>query len=80
MSANARLELQLPSAQKKLIERAAEISNLSVGSFATKVLLDRAHEIVDGPKVKRSPRPIGGWSFELPEDWDAPLEELAEYR
>ena len=27
-----------------------------------------------------APRPIGGWTFELPDGWDAPLDDFAAWR
>jgi hypothetical protein len=82
MAAGARLEIRMQPEDKALIERAAELSNLSVTSFVTGILMVRAKEIVEGPASIKviCPRPIGGWSFPLPEDWDAPLDDLAECR
>lgn len=78
----ARLELRIAPDKKQLIERAAELSNTSVTAFATEVLVERARELVEGPSrpAPDRTRPIGGWSFTIPEDWDEPLEDLADYR
>lgn len=79
---SARLELRIAPENKQLIERAAELSNRSLTAFVTEVLVARARELVEGParlEVER-PRPIGGWSFSLPDGWDEPLDDLAEYR
>ncbi|MDP2305458.1 MAG: DUF1778 domain-containing protein [Pseudomonadota bacterium] len=82
MPATARIELRVEPESKRLIERAAELSHQSVTAFAIEALVGRARELVEGPASapSRLPRPIGGWSFELPEGWDAPLDDLAEYR
>jgi hypothetical protein len=82
MPARARLELRIEPDNKLLIERAAELSHQSVTAFATDALVARAREVLEGPKstASRLPRPIGGWSFVLPEGWDAPLDDLADYR
>ena len=79
---SARLELRISPEKKRLIERAAELSETSVTAFATEVLVERARALVEGPArpIPAPTRPIGGWSFVIPEDWDEPLEDLAEYR
>ncbi len=80
---SARIELRIAPESKHLIERAAELSNRSVTAFVTEVVVARARELVEGPTARGSaarPRPVGGWSFELPEGWDEPLDDLADYR
>ncbi|MEQ1501560.1 MAG: DUF1778 domain-containing protein [Myxococcota bacterium] len=82
-TASARLELRISSASKELIERAADLSDRSVTAFATDVLVTRAREIVEGVRPEADalePRPIGGWSFSLPDGWDDPLDALEDYR
>ncbi len=78
----ARLVVRISKVHEDLIGRAAELSGMSVTAFATAVLVERATELVDRASGARStgPRPIGGWCFELPEGWDAPLEDLREHR
>lgn len=82
MPASARLDLRIDPDNKALIERAAALSRVSMTTFVTNVLVARAREIVEGPSqgARPSPRKVGGWSFPLPEGWDAPLDDLAEYR
>jgi len=50
--------------------------------FITGVALARAQELVNGLSAPplRQPRPIGGWSFDVPEGWDTPLDDVAVYR
>ncbi|MCA9488973.1 MAG: DUF1778 domain-containing protein [Alphaproteobacteria bacterium] len=77
----ARLELRIAPESKHLIERAAELSHLSVTAFVTEVVVARAREVVEGPTSRPAePRPLGGWSFDLPEGWDDPIDDLADYR
>ena len=82
MPATARLELRIDPAHKALIEKAAELSQRSVTAFASAVLVARARDVVDGPPAVTPPsqRPIGGWSFPLPDAWDAPLADFDAYR
>ncbi len=78
----ARIELRIKPDAKALIQRAAALSHVSLTDFITDMALARARELVNGvasPPL-RQPRPIGGWSFELPEGWDASLDDMAEYR
>ncbi len=78
---SARLELRIAPESKQLIERAAKLSNTTLTAFVTEVVVARAQELVEGPQEGRPPglRPIGGWSFALPDDWDEPLEDMADY-
>lgn len=83
MPATARLELRIAPDAKETIERAAELTQRSVTAFVTDEVLARAKELLEGPRAARAPlaeRPVGGWSFTLPEGWDAPLEDLEDYR
>ena len=82
MTRPARLELRIAENHKELIERAAELSGVTVTAFVTTVLVKRASELVNGRAGERAvaPRPVGGWSFGLPEGWDAPLDDLSDYR
>lgn len=82
MAAPARLELRITKEHRDLIERAAELSGTSVTAFVTGVVVERASELVRGAFGARNagPRPVGGWSFELPEVWAAPLDDLRDYR
>ena len=78
----ARIELRVKPDTKAIIQRAAALSHVSLTDFITDIALARAQELVNGvtsPPL-RQPRPVGGWSFELPEGWDAPLEDMADYR
>lgn len=78
----ARIELRIKPDAKALIQRAAALSHVSLTDFITDMALACARELVNGvasPPL-RQPRPIGGWSFELPEGWDASLDDMAEYR
>ncbi len=79
MPAVARLELRIDPEQKRLIEAAAAVEHQSVSAFVVDVLVRRAREVVSG-REGSAPRPIGGWSFVLPEGWDAPLDDFAEWR
>jgi hypothetical protein len=79
MRAVARLELRIDPEQKRLIEEAAAAEHKSLSGFVIEVLVRRAREVVSG-REGRAPRPIGGWNFELPEGWDASLEDFADYR
>ena len=79
MAALARLEFRIDPEQKRLIEQAAEAEHQSVTAFAVDVLVRRARAVISG-REGRSPRPIGGWSFELPDGWDAPLDDFAGWR
>ena len=78
MSSTARLELRLAPKNKELIELAAKLSNTTITAFVTDIVVARARELVEGPAEpsERSPRPIGGWTFALPDDWDHPLEDM----
>lgn len=78
MAAVARLELRIDPEQKRLIEQAAAAEHQSVSAFVVETLVQRARSVVSGRAP--GPRPIGGWSFALPEGWDAPLEDFAEWR
>ena len=82
MSSTARIEVRIEPQSKDLIERAAALTHRSVTTFVTEVVVARAREVVEGPAHRRADhaRPIGGWSFHLPEGWDAPIDDLAEYR
>ncbi|MBX2796867.1 MAG: DUF1778 domain-containing protein [Myxococcales bacterium] len=79
---SARLELRIAPESKELIDRAAQLCNTTITAFVTEVVLARAKEVVEGPAEPRGrrPRPIGGWSFELPDDWDDPIVDMSEYR
>ncbi len=84
-SQTARLELRIAPDKKRLIEQAAKLSNTTLTAFVTETLVERARLLVEGPKLSTDSgtddlRPIGGWSFELPDDWDAPLDDFADYR
>lgn len=81
-SHTARLELRISPEKKELIERAARLTNLTLTAFVTNTLVARARRLVEGPAQapEGGPRPIGGWSFILPEDWDDPLDDFADYR
>lgn len=78
----ARIELRIKPEAKAIIQRAAALSHVSLTDFITDIALARARELVNGVTAPplRQPRPVGGWSFELPEDWDAPLDDMADYR
>jgi hypothetical protein len=79
MAANARLDLRLEPDDKRLIEEAAATVQLSVTRFVVDALVRRAREVVaDGGR--RSPRPVGGWSFTLPDGWDDELDDFAAWR
>lgn len=82
MTRSARLEVRIAPEDKALLEAAAELSRQSLSSFVTRVAVERARELLNGPQKVRvtASRPIGGWTFELPDDWDAPLDDFAEYR
>ena len=82
MAATARLELRIAPEHKELIERAAALTDRSVTTFATEVLVSRARDVVEGPHrpKKAHTRPVGGWSFPLPDGWDAPLDDFRDYR
>jgi hypothetical protein len=80
MAATARLELRIDPDDKDLIERAAALCGTSVSRFVAGSVVSRAREILDGGARARAPRPVGGWSFALPDGWDAPLDDLADYR
>lgn len=82
MRESTRLELQLAQEQLELIERAAEVAGLSVTAFALAAVVERAAELVPGATAPRAggSRPVGGWSFELPEGWDAPLDDVVAHR
>ena len=78
----ARIELRVKPATKAIIQQAAALSQVSLTDFITEIVLRRAQELVNGvtSPPTRQPRPIGGWSFDLPDGWDAPLDDFAEYR
>ena len=78
----ARIELRVKPATKAIIQQAAALSQVSLTDFITDIVLTRAQELVNGVAAPptRQPRPIGGWTFDLPDGWDAPLDDLAEYR
>jgi len=81
-ASTARLELRISPEKKELIERAARLTNSTLTAFVTDTLVARARRLVRGPaesSVEAAPRPIGGWSFVLPEDWDDPLDDFADY-
>lgn len=79
MAAVERLELRIAPGDKRLIEEAAAARHQTVSRFVVEALVRRAREVV-GERADRSPRPIGGWSFPLPEGWDAPLDDFADWR
>jgi hypothetical protein len=79
MSAGARLDLRLEPEEKRLIEEAAATQRVSVTRFVVEALVRRAREVV-GDGGRRTPRPVGGWSFSLPEGWDDDLDDFAEWR
>lgn len=79
MAAVARLELRIDPEQKRLIEEAAAAKHQSVSAFVVEVLVRRAREVVSG-REGHGPRPAGGWSFALPEAWDAPVHDFADWR
>jgi hypothetical protein len=79
MPAAARLELRIDPAHKRLIEEAAAIEHQSVSAFVVEALVCHARRVVSG-RTSHAPRPIGGWSFALPEGWDAPLDDFADWR
>jgi hypothetical protein len=79
MAGVARLELRIDPEEKRLIEAAAAAEHKTVSGFVSEVLVRRAREVLSG-REGRTARPIGGWSFELPEGWDAPLDDFAAYR
>ena len=81
MSATARLELRIDPESKALIERAALLSRRSVAAFTKEVLVTRARQLVLGSESPSSQasRPIGGWSFEIPDGFSDPLDDMAPY-
>ncbi len=79
MAAVARLELRIDPEHKRLIEEAAAVEHQSVSAFVVDALVRRARAVVSG-RQGQAPRPIGGWSFVLPEGWDEPLDEFADWR
>lgn len=79
MAAIARLELRIDPEHKRLIEEAAAVEHQSVSAFVVDALVRRARAVVSG-REGHAPRPIGGWSFTLPEGWDAPLDDFADWR
>ena len=78
----ARLELRLAPENKALIEMAAKLSNMTITAFVTEIVVAKAKELAEGPVESPTPslRPIGGWSFTVPEGWDEPLADLDDYR
>ncbi len=79
MAAIERLELRIAPEDKRLIEEAAAARHQTVSRFVVEALVRRAREVV-GERTDRSPRPIGGWSFTLPDGWDAPPDDFADWR
>jgi hypothetical protein len=79
MAADGRLDLRLKPEDKRLIEEAAAAQRVTVTRFVVEALVRRAREVV-GDGSRRAPRPVGGWSFSLPEGWDDDLDDLAEWR
>jgi hypothetical protein len=79
MAAVARLELRIDPEHKRLIEEAAAVEQQSVSAFVVDVLVRRARSVISGREAN-VPRPIGGWSFALPEGWDAPIDDFADLR
>ncbi len=79
MAAVARLEIRIDPEQKRLIEEAAAAEHQSVSAFVVDTLVRRARAVVTR-REGHGPRPIGGWSFALPEGWDAPLDDFADLR
>jgi hypothetical protein len=79
VAADARLDLRMDPADKRLIEEAAASQHVSVTRFVVEALVRRAREVV-GDGGRRAPRPVGGWSFSLPEGWDDDLDDFAEWR
>lgn len=79
MAAVARLELRIDPEQKRLIEEAAAVERQSVSAFVVDALVRRARAVVSG-REGHTPRPVGGWSFTLPEGWDEPLDDFAAWR
>jgi len=79
MAAVARLELRIDPEQKRLIEAAAAVEHQSVSAFVIDALVRHARAVVSG-RAGHAPRPIGGWSFTLPDGWDAPLDDFADWR
>lgn len=79
MASDARLDLRLDPADKLLIEEAAASRRVSVTRFVVDAVVRSAREVV-GDGGRRAPRPVGGWSFPLPEGWDDDLDDFAEWR
>ena len=79
MSAAARLELRIDPEHKRLIEAAAAAEHKSVSAYVVETLVRRSQAVISG-QAGTSPRPIGGWSFTLPDGWDAPLDDFAEWQ
>ncbi len=79
MSADARRDLRPSAEDKRLIEEAAAKQRVSLTRFVVEALVRRAREVVRDDD-RRAPRPVGGWSFSLPEGWDDDLYDLAEWR
>jgi hypothetical protein len=79
MPATVRLELRLHPDHKRLIEEAATTQHLSVNAFVLEAAVRRSMEVLGG-REERAPRPIGGWSFSLPEGWDGPLGGFEDFR
>lgn len=79
MPADARLDLRLDPEDKRLIEEAAASQRVSVTRFVVEAGVRRAREVI-GAGDRRAPRPVGGWSFSLPDGWDDDLEDFAEWR
>lgn len=79
MAADARLDLRLDPDDKRLIEEAAATQRVSVTRFVVEALVRRAREVV-GDGGRRAPRPVGGWSFSLPDGWDDDLDDFVDWR
>jgi hypothetical protein len=79
LASAARLELRIDPEHKRLIEEAAALEHRSVSAFVVDVLVHRARAVLSG-RQGTGRRPIGGWSFTLPEGWDAPLDDFADWR
>lgn len=50
---------------------------LSVSAFVVDTMVQQAHQVMRGSP---GPRPIGGWSFSLPDGWDTPLDDFSDWR
>jgi hypothetical protein len=79
MAAVARLEVRIDPEHKRIIEEAAALEHQSVSAFVVDTMVRRARAVVVGHSGQ-APRPVGGWCFTLPEGWDAPLGDFADWR